>query len=643
MNNKKAGYRPDIDGLRAVAVLAVIANHLPGKFLASGFLGVDVFFVISGFVVSASLLSQEQTTFSGFYSSFLSRRVKRLMPALIACVAITCVAVFLVDPSPRDSIITGISAVFGVANITLFNFALDYFSPSSKFNAFTHTWSLGVEEQFYIAFPLITWFTSFARTRSRGLLAAAITLSSLLSVYLFMHLYKDHQDAAYYLMPMRFWELGIGVLAYLSSSRLALPRFNRFVQLTSPTTVIALFLCLMVPQEHATWSTALSVGFTALLLFNTRRGITSRLLSLPPVVYVGKISYSLYLWHWPIVSLAPMAIRPDLRHPLLYIAAISSAATLSFHFIEKPLRVATWSRSNVRDIATAFACSFALGLTAILTLHVIEPMRAQRLNTLYPTHFLVIPESGLNYRDTCIVDELRPLKPTTFDQCTIPPASGSGMPTIWSMGDSHAAHLQAMLYEVHRIAGFGVHSIATPGHFFPDSHGNEFPPRQELFDKALERLKPGDIVLVSRFFLSRTTPESAHWDIPLWVARTANLASVLEDKQVTLIVTGPPPAFRFNDLRECNIAAREYCAVSRAELAPVIDSVLKQLYTLQDKHKNVRVFDIFAQICPPDAQLCYPDDGVSFLFRDRDHLNSLGATRLARPFMDFLNSSGTSM
>src|SRR5262245_11497549 len=117
LHEPKLAYRPDIDGLRAIAVLAVIANHLPQEFLPSGFLGVDVFFVISGFVVSASILGQRQATFRGFYLNFLARRVKRLMPALIVCTAITAVAVFLVDPFPHNSIVTGMSALFGLANI----------------------------------------------------------------------------------------------------------------------------------------------------------------------------------------------------------------------------------------------------------------------------------------------------------------------------------------------------------------------------------------------------------------------------------------------------------------------------------------------------------------------------------------------
>lgn len=151
----KLAYRADIDGLRAIAVLAVIANHLPGHFLPGGFLGVDVFFVISGFVVTGSIASRKLNGFYAFYTDFLHRRVKRLLPALVTCVLLTCVAVELIDPFPRESLKTGVYALFGVSNIYLYFAGLDYFAPSSKFNAFTHTWSLGVEEQFYLLFPLV--------------------------------------------------------------------------------------------------------------------------------------------------------------------------------------------------------------------------------------------------------------------------------------------------------------------------------------------------------------------------------------------------------------------------------------------------------------------------------------------------------
>lgn len=227
MSTPKLPYRPDIDGLRATAVLAVIANHLPEAFLSSGFLGVDVIFVISGFVVTASLLGPGQNTFSNFYANFLSRRVKRLLPALVVSVAITGVTVLLVDPFPRNSILTGISALFGVANITLFHFELDYFPPTSKLNGFTHTWSLGVEEQFYAIFPLIAWFTFLgAKNSSLRFFATTVALISVVSAVLFLWLYDVNQPAAYFLMPARMWELGVGSLVYIYSEKLTSNRFS---------------------------------------------------------------------------------------------------------------------------------------------------------------------------------------------------------------------------------------------------------------------------------------------------------------------------------------------------------------------------------------------------------------------------------
>jgi peptidoglycan/LPS O-acetylase OafA/YrhL len=644
LNSQKMAYRSDIDGLRAIAVLAVIANHLPEEFLPSGFLGVDVFFVISGFVVSASILGRSAVNFSGFYLDFLSRRVKRLMPALIVCVAITGIIVFSVDPFPRNSIITGIFALFGVSNMALINLELDYFSPSSKFNAFTHTWSLGVEEQFYIAFPLIIWLTYFGRLRRRqAVLGITIALVSVLSLGFFLWLYNVNQVAAYYLMPTRFWELGAGVLVYLASTTVASTRLNSVVAFVSPALLALLVACFFAPQHYASQSTLAAVGLTGLLLFNTRRNITSRVLSLPPAVYIGKISYSLYLWHWPVVALGPLVLSPDWRISTLYVATMGVAAIFSHHLIEKPLRVANWSGSKTRDIAIAFACSFALSVAAVvyalLTIGIKEPSFAQHRAGLHPPAFLSILNSGLPY-ETCVVDDQRPMTPATFDQCTIPPAPGSGMPMIWAMGDSHAAHLQGLLYELHRQHGFGVHLIATPGNLFPHGYKGEYPPRQMLFNKVLDMLKPGDIVLVARFYLTRTNPTKPHDDIPQWINRVSSLAKELEKRGVTLIVTGPPPTFTFIDVRECDIAEREICAIARAELVPPIETVMNQLHTLQSENTNLRVFDMFVQVCPPTAEFCFPDDGISFLFRDRDHFNSLGSKRLAEPFLNFLQSAG---
>jgi peptidoglycan/LPS O-acetylase OafA/YrhL len=638
LSTKKLTYRPDIDGLRAIAVLAVIANHLPEEFLSSGFLGVDVFFVISGFVVTASLLGPGQNTFSNFYANFLSRRVKRLLPALVVSVAITGIIVLLVDPFPRNSILTGISALFGVANITLFNFELDYFSPTSKLNAFTHTWSLGVEEQFYVIFPLIAWFTFLrAKNSSLRVFSTTVILISVVSAVLFLWFYDANQAAAYFLMPARMWELGVGSLVYVYSEKLVSNRFSSVLPHAASGALVALILCFMAPLEYASWIILLAVALTAVLLASSGPSYSSRLLSARPFVYTGKISYSLDLWHWPIVSLAPLVLSANWRLSPLYIAAMAVSAVCSYHMVEKPLRKAQWTKSKVTDIVLGFSFCILLSGAAMLGLTNINSANEEDTFLLYPTRHLPIPYSGLPY-STCVVDDLRPMTPQTFDQCTTQPKPG--MPTIWAMGDSHTAHLEGMLYALHSEHGVGVHLVVTPGRGFPASFGVEYPPRKIIYERVSSALRPGDIVLLARLYLHRKNPPVPISDVSRWIKRVQKLAQELKAKGVKLVITTPPPIFQFEDIRECDITNREFCAVKRADIAPYIAEVTAQLNTLKKANSNVIIVDLFDLTCPSGTEYCYPDDGKQFLYWDRDHFNSLGSKRLAKPVAKLLHSSG---
>ena len=365
----KLAYRPDIDGLRALAVLAVIASHLPEKFLPSGFLGVDVFFAISGFVVTASLLNQRRTKLSQLYVNFLARRVKRLIPALTVCVAVTGFVVLATDPFPRHSIQTGLAALFGFANIVLFNFELDYYSPSSMFNAFTHTWSLGVEEQFYVVFPMFAWLFYF-RMQSNSSRAAfrRNDPGGLVSVALFAWLYEEHQPAAFFLMPTRLWELGIGALVFLASQRTQSGRLRSALRRLSPFALVGLIVCFFAPEGYAVPATLAAVGLTGLLLATDDRTLASRLLVLPPVVYIGKISYSLYLWHWPVIALGPIVLATSWRSSALYVVVMGVAAVVSFHWVEKPLRYRSWTTGRARDIGLGLAGNLVLAAALIFVL-----------------------------------------------------------------------------------------------------------------------------------------------------------------------------------------------------------------------------------------------------------------------------------
>ena len=205
----KSSYRPEIDGLRAFAVVAVIINHFNKNILPGGYLGVDIFFVISGFVITSSLYRKPSKNFKDFISGFYERRIKRLVPALTVFVIIASIAICLFNPKPLLTLRTGLTSLFGFSNLYLLKQSTNYFAQSTTLNIFTHTWSLGVEEQFYLLFPFLIWFSGFGKQTQKGirnlsLIISGLTIASLIS---FLYFYSTNQPAAYFLMPTRFWEM----------------------------------------------------------------------------------------------------------------------------------------------------------------------------------------------------------------------------------------------------------------------------------------------------------------------------------------------------------------------------------------------------------------------------------------------------
>ena len=192
----KSRYRPEIDGLRAFAVITVIINHFNKEILPNGYLGVDIFFVISGFVITSSLYQRPSENFKDFISGFYERRIKRLVPALSVFVLIVSFTICLFNREPYLSLWTGLASLFGLSNLYLLDKATDYFAQSTELNVFTHTWSLGVEEQFYILFPFLIWFSGFGRQAKNGarnlfLIVGTLTIASLVG---FLYLYPINQQ-----------------------------------------------------------------------------------------------------------------------------------------------------------------------------------------------------------------------------------------------------------------------------------------------------------------------------------------------------------------------------------------------------------------------------------------------------------------
>jgi peptidoglycan/LPS O-acetylase OafA/YrhL len=372
-------YRPEIQGLRALAVAAVIVNHFNSGLLPSGDLGVDIFFVISGFVITSSLAGSRHLPFKEYILDFYYRRIKRLFPTLVLCVVATCLIGLLFIPPKSDFFDvtwrTGISALFGVSNFYLLLKSFDYFSTSSEFNLFTQTWSLGVEEQFYFLFPALVWIAGrWSATSIRWATNLFVFVAALLgcSIFLFIHLSQSQQAIAFYLMPSRFWELGAGCLAFLVIDRKAFA-INLPKLLRPEYFLLAMLATLVVPQSYQVATTILVVILSGFLIMSVHQNSSAyRILTLKPLMYIGLISYPLYLWHWSVLVISRWTTGIHWWSIPIQLGLMLVMAAATHHYVEAPLKNYVWATNRARAIAYGVAIS---AVSAVLLVGVGVPFK----------------------------------------------------------------------------------------------------------------------------------------------------------------------------------------------------------------------------------------------------------------------------
>ncbi len=331
---KAAGYRPEIDGLRALAVLPVIFYHLSETLVPAGFLGVDVFFVISGYLITGLLIADlEQSRFSLW--RFYERRARRILPALFLVIA-ACVlpaALFMLPGQHSDFGLAVLAAVGFVSNIFYYG-STGYFMPSAEVMPLLHTWSLAVEEQFYLVFPLVLYATWRVNGRWLWIVVAGIGLTSLILGY---WLARSDPAANFYLLPARALELMAGALVALWRRP---PRILAEGLTAAGLVMIAVAYALPDGGSplHGLPALVPVVG-AALVLWAGRGSVVGRVLSVAPLRWVGLISYSAYLWHWPLIAfwrLRGGEITAAAGAGIL--VATLSLATLTFVLVERPFR-----------------------------------------------------------------------------------------------------------------------------------------------------------------------------------------------------------------------------------------------------------------------------------------------------------------
>ncbi len=358
-------YRPDIDGLRALAILSVLLFHAAPAWLPGGFVGVDIFFVISGFVITSVVLrDMAENRFS--LKRFWARRARRIVPPLLP-VLLTALLIGWYLLMPREFLKFGTSlasqAIFGSNFHFLHNSG--YFAAPAQTKLLLHTWSLSVEEQFYIAYPLVMLLLMRLK---RPLWFILVLLLASLAVSVGLTLSRP--TAAFYLPQSRAWELLLGAtIAFhvAHEHHWHAPRWLREILAWTGLLLMALSLFMLDHNTRFPGAAALlpCLGAALFIYANTHTHTTpGQLFSLRPVVYIGLISYSLYLWHWPLLVLAH---NSGTDHPALAIGGALLAALVlsaaSFHLLETPIRKRRWIASDRTLLRTALA---SLALVALI-------------------------------------------------------------------------------------------------------------------------------------------------------------------------------------------------------------------------------------------------------------------------------------
>ena len=447
-------YRPDIDGIRAIAILGVVLYHCRVPLVTGGFSGVDIFFGISGFLIGSHIFSELSAgTFS--YLRFYQRRAKRILPAFYVVLAFIVLAGLIVL-SPLELRQLGRGAVAATVSASNIYYWLktDYFAVKSELDPLLMTWSLGVEEQFYAVVPLL--MVLLVRIR-RGLLLPAILGICVLSFLFACFALEKYPMLVFYVLPARAWELGVGValgIAAFGWKQNAFgPRLTQAVSLTGMALMLAPIFLLHAGSPFPGLAALPSVVGTALVLGVPASWMNRRLLSAPGLVFIGKISYSWYLWHWPLLSYLRIVSgqKPPAVGILITVVASFLVAVLSFYFIEQPLRRSTRPPVPLLIGYAVVSCAFLL-MCATLWLSHGFPQR-------YPALARVEAKENVQHLDSCLADwgiDRPNLSPPCYE-----PANTR--PVIALLGDSHAAALAPGLRSVGDAQGYGFAQLTKLG------------------------------------------------------------------------------------------------------------------------------------------------------------------------------------
>ncbi len=443
-------YRPEIDGLRCIAVLAVIAFHARESILPGGYLGVDVFFVISGYLITSIILQEaEEGTFS--FAKFWERRIKRILPA--ACVTLLVASIFqnvwMFRPDLQHLATQKIACLISFSNFTFWMNAGDYWGNAAVESPFLHYWSLSVEEQYYLLYPL---FLMLVFRSARKHLTPIICGLVVISFAAFAYGVSHYPSATFYLLPTRMWELGAGCLLASYSNRRVFAT-NSLGTITGISLIGFSFFFPFTPTGIG-YDAVVAVVGTILVLCSGETSLSTILLQNRLAVFIGRISYSLYLWHWPILfSLRRIRDYGQVSSSILLGAigfgSLVVLSLLSFYLVEEPFRKMKYGA----PLAMVLAMTIGFGFIVIEPMVLDRPYVSQYdIPTWYGRYYDLNPTGDLGEAFETIAKSVNTPKSeasaTAFKEGGIIRSRSTKDPRVVLIGDSHAVMWSKLVDEI---------------------------------------------------------------------------------------------------------------------------------------------------------------------------------------------------
>ena len=680
---------PQVEGLRGIAILFVVLTHLDKTMFLGGFLGVDVFFVISGFVITESCFRRRQMILESkesglsFWLDFYRRRAIRIIPVLLIYTLVTVMVFVPLTPEPRTLIGSARSALVGLSNLTFFRASTDYFGADVQNNPFLQTWSLGIEEQFYFFFPLLLMAGGFfvsslsiMSVRKRLVSLGGFTIcASLLSAILVS---RSDPSAAFFLPQFRAWELAAGLLCSLTAGISAQKKGLWMSKMASNASLLGILFGLYFFSPDFFAGRVIVVALTSVVIYASKSVSIGRIsdvvLESKVLCFLGRISYSLYLWHWGVLVISRLTIGIHWWSVPFQLLFIYFAARVSYAVVEVPLRSINSPRRVLQLSLTAVATSSAIGLLLIKPLFGNLYLGGnKKVRQEYPE----LPDGRRLRKTVCFEAEPNQID-EVIDRCLLYPRSKKGL--IWLIGDSHAEALLPAAAVAAADNEMGLFAYASGITVFPSLP--LYRAGEKAFDLArvnamnaiqdqiLQNINKGDVLVLGLrypfYFIdeSHEYPASTLRYVGItpadsvrsskskffneWKEAINEFSSNLNRIGAHLVILTPTPEYPGALGGKCNIEFVEWfnrlqnpsCAVKKLEFIDgegIYAELISWQETFSNDHDNVYLFNAFEIMCPK-ATCNYSQETTQF-YRDDDHISNYSSAFVLGPKLSLFIST----